>query len=196
MIILPDPGYIYDKTFLNSDEVEYYKKKFYGLPYYYNDSVHAEEDNISNIKSNDFQDVGVFANGPSEDGYPIAHEICEKFCSQNGIKMGKILRTRINFTFKNEDPRPLPIHVDMLGQYPKSLSFVYYINDSDGPTKIYDVKFDGKEHPYEEFSVIQDVHPIGGSALLMNSDIFHTWCYPKKSNFRVSVNVNFYGEPA
>lgn len=196
MIILPDPGYIYNKNFLNEKEIEYYKRKFYALPYYYQEEVGAQTDNISGIVSDNFQDVGVFANGPCEDGFPIAHEVCERFCNENGIKMGEILRTRINFTFKNDDSRTLPIHVDMQGRNPKSLSFLYYINDSDGPTKMYSPRFDGKKYSYEDFSLVEDIHPIAGSALLMNADVFHSWSYPQKSNFRVSVNVNFYGEPA
>jgi hypothetical protein len=196
MIILPDPGYIYKKDFLNKEEIEYYKEQFYSLPYYYRETVEAKKDNISGIYSDKQQDVGVFSNGRCEDGFPIAHEICKRFCDENNIKMGKILRTRINFTFKNEDPRTLPIHVDMEGKYSNSLSFLYYVNDSDGPTKMYNPKFDGKVHRHEDFSLIEDIHPIAGSALLMNSDIFHSWSYPKNSNFRVSANVNFYGEPA
>lgn len=196
MIILPDPGYIHSKNFLSDEEIKYYRKKFYELPYYYLDSIGAQTDNISGIVSDSLQDVGIFANGPSEDGFPFAHEVCEKFCNQNGIKMGEVLRTRINFTFKNEDPRTLPIHVDMLGKHPKSLSFLYYVNDSDGPTKMYNPKFDGREYSYEDFSLIEDIHPSAGSALLMNADVFHSWSYPQKTNFRLSVNVNFYGEPA
>ena len=114
MIILPDPGYIHSKSFLSDEEIKYYKKKFYELPYYYLDSIGAQTDNISGIVSDSLQDVGIFANGPSEDGFPFAHEVCEKFCNQNGIKMGEVLRTRINFTFKNEDPRTLPIYIKQL----------------------------------------------------------------------------------
>jgi hypothetical protein len=196
MIILPDPGYIYKKDFLNKEEVEYYKRKFYSLPYYYQETVENKKDNISGIKSDKQQDMGVLSNGPSSEGFPIAHEICKRFCDENGIKMGEVLRTRINFTFRNEDPRTLPIHVDMEGKYLDSLSFLYYVNDSDGPTKMYNPRFDGSKHSYEDFSLIEDIHPIAGSALLMNADIFHSWSYPQKSNFRVSANVNFYGKPA
>ena len=61
---------------------------------------------------------------------------------------------------------------------------------------MYNPKFDGREYLYEDFSLIEDIYPSAGSALLMNADVFHSWSYPQKTNFRLSVNVNFYGEPA
>lgn len=194
MIIIPEPGYLHSDSFLSDEKVDYYKKIIYELPYYYTNKVGARTDNVSGIFSESFQDVGVFANAESKKMKAMAKDLTNEFCKNYGFKVGKVLRTRVNFTFKNDDPRPLPIHVDMHGKNPNSLSFVYFVNDSDGPTTMYNPKYDGNEHKYEEFSILKQFNPTAGSGLLMNSDVFHSWAYPQKTSFRISINVNFYGE--
>jgi len=195
MIILPEPGYVYKDSFLSDEKIDHYNSIIYDLPYYYTTKVGAQTDNVSGIVSSSFQDVGVFANVDSEKMMEAGIEIANAFCSNYGIKVGELLRGRVNFTFKNEDPRPLPIHVDMHGKNPKSLSFLYFINNSDGATTMYNERYDGNIKKYEDFSILKSVTPIAGSGLLMNADIFHSWGYPQKTNFRVSLNLNFYGEP-
>lgn len=44
--LLVDPGYIYDEEIFSKDQVEQYKKIFMNMPYYMQETVGAETDEI------------------------------------------------------------------------------------------------------------------------------------------------------
>lgn len=67
---------------------------------------------------------------------------------------------------------------------------VFYINDCDGPTVLYDKKFGDDTSDIKE---IARVHPKINSAVLFNGLRFHSGASPS-SGRRVILNANFIGE--
>ena len=98
-------------------------------------------------------------------------------CREQNIKVNQVLRIRCGLIYKDQGGDKHKSHIDLLEPH-KTL--IYYVNDSDGPTKIYK----GDE-------VIQEIHPKKGRCFIMNGDIPHSSSHPKKHSHRIVVNINF-----
>jgi len=196
--LLVDPGYIYDENIFTPNQIDRYKSLFMNMPYYMQETVGAEIDGISGIKSDTVQDGLVllgdkFIHGLPSLSTPIVKEILDVFAAKYNIRVDKFLRVRVNMTVKNSDQRTLPIHVDLNGRF-GGYSFMYYINDSEGPTTLYDKMYDGLDTKTEDLKIIKEIHPKAGACALFYSNRFHSWSYPHTSQFRLTTNVNFTGE--
>jgi hypothetical protein len=77
-------------------------------------------------------------------------------------------------------------HIDYAGS--NLLSFVYYVNDSDGDTILFDKHLDGKQHNITELKEIDRQTPKGGTGILFDSNLVHTSTTPKFTDRRVVVN--------
>ena len=59
---------------------------------------------------------------------------------------------------------------------------LYYVNNSDGPTQLYDEK-GGK--------VVKEIEPKKGRAVILDGNIYHASSCPKNHANRVVINYNF-----
>ena len=68
------------------------------------------------------------------------------------------------------------------------ISLVYYVNDSDGDTVIFN-----ESHPFESnnLTVKERVSPKKGRAVLINADTYHSASNPRNTEVRVILNVVF-----
>lgn len=72
-----------------------------------------------------------------------------------------------------------PPHIDIANA--EYLSMVYYVNDSDGPTRFFD----------NDGNIIQTVEPKKGRAVLFSSNIPHASSCPITSKHRIVINFVF-----
>ena len=97
------------------------------------------------------------------------------------IAAGSVSRAKANLLlpmFDNSDQyHPPHIDTDVNG----SLSLVYYVNDSDGPTRFFD----------NSGNIIQTVYPKKGSAVLFSSNTPHASSCPINSRHRIVINFVF-----
>ena len=112
------------------------------------------------------------------------------------MPVGKIVRVKANLLLKDENyPKEAyhPPHSDVFGEnYDKQWTFLYYINDSDGDT----IVFDKEWHPENgdvkpELNAVERHTPKAGNALLFKSNIYHTSSPPKTSERRIVLNFIF-----
>jgi hypothetical protein len=80
-------------------------------------------------------------------------------------------------------------HVDYHGD--NLLSFVYYVNDSDGDTVIFDEHLDGNPHNLTELTEVDRQTPKAGSGIVFNSQRVHTSSTPRFTDRRVVINYVF-----
>ena len=59
-----------------------------------------------------------------------------------------------------------------------------YVNDSDGPTKLYN---------FDKTKVVKEVHPKTGRVLIFDGLTYHASSSPKDHPSRIVVNYNFDG---
>lgn len=123
----------------------------------------------------------------------LSLSITEKYCwSINDILRIKAnLQTRAPHTTKNTHSFP---HMD----FPPPgnddiITFLYYVNDSDGDTyffkdKIDDIKGDPKD--LNNLNIIKQVSPKKGRLVMFRGDILHAGSNPINSNLRIVINYN------
>jgi hypothetical protein len=58
---------------------------------------------------------------------------------------------------------------------------IYYINDSDGDTLIFD----------DEYNIVQRVQPKKGRLIYFENDVLHAGQVPTNTEFRGVINFNF-----
>jgi hypothetical protein len=116
--------------------------------------------------------------------------ILVKFEELFNTKIQKLLRIRMGMKHPKigfgPDNYNLP-HVDYF--YPHS-TLIYYINDSDGDTRIFDQVFDGTDEP-TDFIVKARIAPKANRMLyLENGFVYHTAANPIHHDRRMVININ------
>ncbi|MBM3346506.1 MAG: hypothetical protein FJY55_08445 [Betaproteobacteria bacterium] len=110
-----------------------------------------------------------------------------------GLGMGQLLKAKINITF--HDPR----HTDDSYGYPHSdlegLGFkkyttaIYYLNDSDGDTFIFNERVGDV---FESLTVHSRVTPRRGRVVLFDGHRYHAGNNPRTHKPRALINLNFH----
>tara|TARA_B100000965_G_C19275548_1_gene619243 strand:- start:50 stop:595 length:546 start_codon:yes stop_codon:yes gene_type:complete len=108
---------------------------------------------------------------------PLLYEVVDK--CEKGKEIKKLFRIRAGMFVQNQTNQAHEAHVD---RYDFHYTVLYYVNDSDGPTKIFD---------YKGGKVIQEIEPKKGRAVIFTGDTYHASSSPKNHNNRIVVNYNF-----
>ena len=129
--------------------------------------------------------------GPNHPFRPKIVSLLNSFMNKHGIKCREIQRIKINFVSR--------AHQDSLGKWQmphvdseaEHKVFLYYINDADGDTYLFNEKYqEGKKAP-ETFTIDQAVTPEAGKAVVFDGNIYHAPSAPIESDFRVAINIDF-----
>ena len=81
-----------------------------------------------------------------------------------------------------------PPHVD--NSDPKMYSMVYYLNDSDGDTVLFDKKV---EQGFYDLNILHRSKPKKNKAIIFNSNRFHASSNPRETKIRNIINFVFKG---
>ena len=129
--------------------------------------------------------------------YDFFRSILEFFSEKAGIAVGRMLRIRLRYTHKgigHSELKYAPPHVDFHSNAPYS-TFVYYVNDSDGDTIIFDKTFSPEQQYDPVFSEplpeLLRITPKQGSGLFFNGHRYHAGNYPIKQSSRIVINFDF-----
>ena len=98
----------------------------------------------------------------------------------------ELLRCRADMTVIHPDKIKHPPHVDF--QFPH-YSSVFYVNESDGETVMYNERWDG-EYP-DTLTVSRVIEPKPNRVIIFDGDIIHTGHSPANHQTRVILNSNY-----
>jgi hypothetical protein len=120
---------------------------------------------------------------------PITAGFSIKLLSSIPYSIDKLLRIKCNLTFpppKNDQHLTGVPHVDyVLGNF---ITAIYYVNDSDGKTVIYNETFEEKNFSnLTEHTVVQ---PKKGRLVVFDGQRLHAGSNPVNSNQRMVINLN------
>jgi hypothetical protein len=123
----------------------------------------------------------------NSDRFYLVDDILKKYIEYTNTTM-EILRVKANLqtqcNFSKEDFYNTP-HTDYgSGMKEKYHVLLYYINDADGDTYIFDKKVNNK------YKIIQQVSPKKGRFLLFDGDLFHSGRHPINAEKRMLININ------
>lgn len=99
------------------------------------------------------------------------------------------IKTNMNLMDPRYKDKYHPPHADH--RAPEWTSMVYYIIDSDGPTRFFNKSTLDKD-PHSNLEVIGEVHPKKGRAVIFPSNIMHTGTCPQKTENRLVTNYVFH----
>lgn len=203
--MLDDFLVIKDDSFLSVEEQDYFLHSFFGeqnrfktrwtvanvvgsLMYQKNkNSLNFQESNIVYFKDANAEPLIQIVGYPSlEDIKPVL----DKFASKHNLEFYDVSRIKINVLQSSRSKRHHYPHVDTDQNH---YVFIYYFNDSDGDTVLYNkTKNDilDLNAGRAEAEEILRITPKAGTALLFDGGILHAATPPEDSPFRIILNVN------
>ena len=179
---------VYDNVF-SEKEITEIENTFTKMPWYLStaDEYRTVSKNIydqyndgNTIESVQLTDF-IFSNGkPNSPVYPQAAFILEQFCIRKQIPISKLIRIKANLQVQQQrqENQYNTMHVD---GYEAHLVLIYYVNDSDGHTIIFDSDKQIKER----------IVPKRGRCLLFSGNQLHSGQPPLTNKTRVVINYNF-----
>ena len=171
----------------------YLKEELYNLfmgcymPWFWNNTATASKDEID-LEEETFQFIHLFYsdNNILSDKYNFVVPILWFFEKETNIKIKNIIRIKANlntrYLMTNKDKLDA-IHKDSPNE--NFLSIIYYINDSDGDTLIYD----------EKRNVAYTITPQANSLVYFKSNTEHAGIFPLINKKRIIINFVVEIEP-
>lgn len=104
-----------------------------------------------------------------------------------GYSFDMLGRVKANLTWPQPHKTlPNPPHIDMPND--ECISMVFYVNDSDGETILYDKKVHEGE---DNLKPIASIEPQPGRAVIFKSNRFHSSSPPQNNPYRIIINSVF-----
>jgi len=167
------------------------------FPWFYNPNISYLDDNFNNRFTNNdsrLKDTDAFIHGFMVQGqknspyFDLIRPVLYFLEQRTQINISNLIRIRGVFVHKNPmfgDYINIP-HVDI--SFPHN-TLIYYVNDTDGDTVIFEEKYNG-DIDYSKKTIKQTITPKKNRAVLFNGMHYHTGSVPK-DNHRLVINFNF-----
>ena len=104
------------------------------------------------------------------------------------LKKARIVRTRMDMTVYSNESILYEPHVDI---NEPNLTSIFYVNDSDGNTVIYNQKWNPEQGINQELTVMEEIEPVGNRLICFDGLHIHTGHNPMKHSNRILINTNF-----
>lgn len=179
---------VYDDI-LTEEESKEIETKLIHMPWFL-----STADNYASVTKNvieEFSDDNVieppqltnflYNNGrPNSQHWVHAAAVLDKFCQKTGIKIRSLFRCKANLTiqYPSNPTKYTTPHYDM---YENHNVLIYYVNDSDGSTVIFD----------EDKQISDIITPLRGRFVLFDGKTLHCGQPPISNKIRVLLNYNF-----
>ena len=144
------------------------------FPWYYQSQLAGDDDNTSSFIHMIYHEDKEWK-PPLDDSLIYKSLLFPVLLQSLDMPLQKLLRIRAVMNIKNQTGEYIP-HTDLDAPH---FTMLYYVNDSDGPTKI-----------FEEESVVE-IEPKKGRVLFMSGDTLHCGSSPIESDKRILINFNF-----
>lgn len=123
---------------------------------------------------------------------PLAREIVELITEKLNEKVSFLSRVRLGLITKTEESVVHDAHVDFIN-FPHRTTLLY-LNDSDGPTILYN-KFhkEGQKFPIECNSndIVEKIYPKSNRMCSFDGYQYHSSSSPTLNNYRIVMNINY-----
>ena len=118
--------------------------------------------------------------------YDVFEEVAKEACSKINFNISDIKKCRSFLHTPKDDKSYNEPHIDLLYEH---LVFLYYVNDTDGETYLFDDVYKN-EKSFENLNlkINKKVMPKKGRGLFFNGNRFHASSYPSKT---IRCIVNF-----
>jgi hypothetical protein len=191
---IEEPFFFYSDNFLNKQEIDEIEKFImYSQPFFLNPAeITTQEQSAVYVLGDMFSDYPFLVSGnnsfsPEGPILKICYSILSKLNIFNILGPVRVVRSKSNLTSRTTELRLGWPHID---NDQKHFVVIYYVNDSDGDTVIYNEKYSGKVYDQSELTIFKTISPKAGSIIIFDGRMYHTNYAPQKNNFRCVINMN------
>jgi len=124
----------------------------------------------------------------------VAESILVKALYELDIPYNKLIRIRAGLTTRTPSPVIHDPHVDWENDH---MTALYYVNDSDGDTLLYDRFRQPSDEPSwkilesETFNIVDRITPKADRMVIFNGLQYHSSTSPVETDHRIILNFNF-----
>ena len=106
------------------------------------------------------------------------------------VRASTIFRSQLDLTIFHKQKYIHPPHIDRDSIDNECVSAIFYINDTDGETIIYDNKYDIEPPSFPtNMKIKKTIEPKPGRLLLFDTRYAHTGCSPSEHQTRILLNT-------
>lgn len=166
------------------------------FPWILNKNVVSGDDCFLNQKNNPpgFNHFFYEKNAPTSNYFQLVYPLVLSITSQANVPFNRLFRMRANLSLANGEGHMMP-HIDSF--HPHWVA-IYYVNDSDGDTIIFNETnddFDSGQSDIDrikenKFTIKHRVTPKKGKLLAFPGKYYHTASFCKNSDYRCLLNIN------
>jgi hypothetical protein len=190
--------FVYDDNFLSLEQVfsveEAVTKNNNNIIWHASEStaginqyLKLKNSNMTISEDEQYVHIASFNENKISDIHDFGVDILNTFAKKHGIQINKVLRIKANILNKTDKQNHIhPPHVDFPNPH---MVLLYYVNDSDGDTVIFDQKYDDGE--VSMLTVNRTVKPRAGSAIIFDGLTYHSSSSPNHAEKRIVLNINF-----
>jgi len=172
------------------------------IPYYYAPNTSYSEDDsffehyIKLTKNPNVVENGQFTHAVLDEGNIVSnlhgfiYPILYMFAEQAKIKINAITRIKINLLLRDKTFKEWNYNFPHSDRGRGEKAFVYYVNDSDGDTFLFE-EFDDFINIPDNFTVVDRVTPKKGTGVFFDCMRFHASSNPVNMQHRYVINFNF-----
>jgi hypothetical protein len=140
-----------------------------------------------------FRHIFVYDGKIKSDYFKYIVPLFSAFEQTTGKKIKSYFRIKANLLMPQSGTTVQQPHVDNMLEYTRSsivtdkLTLLYYVNDSDGDTILYNQHYSGK--PIGLVTEQQRVSPVKNRAIIFDSNQVHAGSCPNNSDYRMVINI-------
>lgn len=171
----------------------------FDFPWYFNPSMVSGDDDFQGQENNisGFNHFFFENNVKVSPFFDLVYPIILSITSRADIPFNRLIRMRANLNLPNQASTLLH-HMPHIDSYFPHWNAIYYVNDSDGDTFIFNETNDTYDSGQDDiirikknqFTVKQRVTPKKGKILIFAGKYYHTSSWARNSKCRCVININ------
>ena len=128
--------------------------------------------------------------GPNHPLRQTIVKMITKLTNKHGIKMREVGRIKLNLLTTSHESSPDQYHMPHVDTDGVHNVFLYYLNDCDGDTFLFNETYSSGEVP-DTYTINQRISPKMGRCVMFSGEQYHASSSPTKSAYRCILNVDF-----
>jgi hypothetical protein len=172
------------------------------IPYYYapNTSYATDDPFLEHYlklsKNSSIIENGQFTHAVLDEGNIVSnlhgfiYPLLYTFADKAELTIKKITRIKINLLLRDKTFKQFNYNFPHSDRGSGQKAFVYYVNNSDGDTFLFD-EYDDYTNIPEKFTIVDRVQPKKGTGVFFDCNRFHASSNPVSTQHRYVINFNF-----
>jgi len=169
------------------------------LGWVFNQSMVSPDDDFQNQEDNHagFNHFFFEDNEPKSQHFNFIYPLVLSITSNTKVPVNRLIRMRANLTLPNKTSK-LDWHMPHIDSFFEHWNAIYYVNDCDGDTVIFNETNDNYSSGEDDivrikngnFTVKQRVEPKQGRVVVFPGKYYHSSSWARDSKFRCVININ------